>query len=113
MSVALSMSIIYPLLAVTALVLAALLVLYYFNVRSVRAVLAGSAFLFSEFLAFAILALTTGLRPTLEFDYLRPWLVGVRWLMLVSLWWWAYEALRMIRQQTIRNAQAEEKQCKV
>lgn len=113
MSVALWMSIIYPLLAVTALVLAVLLVLYYFNVRSIRAVLAGSAFLFSEFLAFAILTLTTGLHPMLEFDQLRPWLVGVRWLMLLSLWWQAYESLRMIRQQTIRNTRDGEDECKV
>lgn len=96
MSTQFVMSLLYPALAVTAFTFCALMMLIYLTVRSTRLVLSICFYLFGQFLSFALLGLVTGIAPQFDINILRPYIVGVRFYMLVVLIWALVEAVYIV-----------------
>ncbi len=96
MDIRLIMSFLYPILAATAFVVAGLALLFWAMRRRTTVVLSQALCFYAEFATLALLTLTTGAAPVLDIEQFRSWVVITRILLLVALWFHAYQLWQRI-----------------
>lgn len=87
MNVPVIMSYLYPIMSATYFVAMGVALLLFLMLKDKSEIMKWlSVYFFFSIFAFLILSLTTGSRPSANFDALRPWLVFARVLQTASLW---------------------------
>lgn len=87
---------IYPLLSASIAVYLLLQCAYYLSVRPIRLVVASTFFFTFELATTAMLSLSAGLSPVIDFTYLRPWVVVTRVGMILATWWMIAEITQLV-----------------